>query len=103
MDIPRGVALCPLPQQDSKASQPPTLPPLSQDSNATLLEVVARWRDARDEVKAAEAACEEKTSLWAQRTVRTTVERPWELNCMLARSHDFILVQFDFQFRFHLF
>merc|ERR1719478_944013 len=46
-----------------------------QDSNATLLEVVARWRDARDEVKAAEAACEEKTSLWAQRTVRTTVER----------------------------
>jgi hypothetical protein len=46
-----------------------------QDSNATLLEVVARWRDARDEVKAAEAACEEKTALWAQRTVRTTVER----------------------------
>jgi hypothetical protein len=45
------------------------------DSNATLVEIVGRWKDARDEVKAAEAACEEKTSLWAQRTVRTTVER----------------------------
>jgi hypothetical protein len=45
------------------------------ESNATLLEIVGRWKDARDEVKAAEAACEEKTSLWAHRTVRTTVER----------------------------
>merc|ERR1719316_1215705 len=58
-----------------------------QDSNATLLEVVARWRDARDEVKAAEAACEEKTSLWAQRTVRTTVERTAIAAALRALHH----------------
>jgi len=45
------------------------------ESNATLVEIVGRWKDARAEEKAAVAACEEKTSLWAQRTVRTTVER----------------------------